>query len=235
MDSYPVCPSGTLLSVSLTVEDSQGNIYPYAVTGFPVKSTERTEQGTTRRENQYHRDGVDSAGMHSSLSACERKFGFLIDSSASERYFRPIPLQCSLPVPHNPDLPKHAYRPPSSKLSNNDQNSSSADSGVHSASTLSPPYHRHHCLLDCVSSVNHDGAPYGTYDQQIAQFRSVARRCSARCDEGESLGRSSRMTDTANHLHRSRSPWCEPNEQSSVRDSFSILSNSLYCETNDTS
>ncbi|CAM2701493.1 unnamed protein product [Rotaria socialis] len=64
------------------VEDSQGNINPYAVTGFSLNCKEHNKHGTLWRENPHSNILTDSLDLRPS-------------TTSSERYFRPIILESS--------------------------------------------------------------------------------------------------------------------------------------------
>ncbi|CAF3429449.1 unnamed protein product [Rotaria socialis] len=67
---------------SYASEDSQGNINPYAVTGFSLNCKEHNKHGTLWRENPHSNILTDSLDLRPS-------------TTSSERYFRPIILESS--------------------------------------------------------------------------------------------------------------------------------------------
>ncbi|CAF0912627.1 unnamed protein product, partial [Adineta ricciae] len=158
-------------SDSYASEDSQGNINPYAVTGYAINCKDEASRGSFWRENQHKQ--------------CP---------NSSERYFRPIILKSSttnesdlsrrnplIQIPEKPVLSNihcpatscaneffsaFTYVSASRKCSHNDQSSSSADSGIHSFDTQSPRCLLHNFAFDQSSSVtNPRSALYATYEE----------------------------------------------------------------------
>ncbi|CAF0794841.1 unnamed protein product [Rotaria sordida] len=68
---------------SYASEDSQGNINPYAVTGFTLNDKDQIDHGSLWRENSHTRCLIDAIDHRPS-------------TTSSERYFRPIILESSL-------------------------------------------------------------------------------------------------------------------------------------------
>ncbi|UJR10325.1 hypothetical protein I4U23_014531 [Adineta vaga] len=162
-------------------KDSQGNINPYAVTGYAMNYKDEANHGSFWRENQQKQ--------------CQNPHP---STTSSERYFRPIILKSSstneqdlsrrnplIQISEKSILPNIHYTVSSSptelfsaftyvstskstsrKCCPNDQSSSSADSGVHSSDTQSPRCLLHNFSFDQSSSLtNPRNVLYATYEE----------------------------------------------------------------------
>ncbi|CAF4516635.1 unnamed protein product [Rotaria sp. Silwood1] len=106
---------------SYASEDSQGNINPYAVTGFTLNGTDQIDLGSLWRENNHTHCLIDASDHRPS-------------TTSSERYFRPIILESSS-LNNQESLKRNplVQIPPTYLLSNPAQPSSSVLSTISSS------------------------------------------------------------------------------------------------------
>ncbi|CAF0823910.1 unnamed protein product [Rotaria sp. Silwood1] len=175
-------------STSLTSEDSQGNINPYAVTGDTMNYKDKRDHGYAWRETEHNNCQLDSADIHPSITSCERYFRPInLESSLSndqnslkrnpltnysEKYLLPN-IVSTVSSSENKLFSAFTYistsNPITKKISNHDQSLSSADSGVHSSYTQSPRCPLHNFSFDHSLLTNQDNPLYATYDEKFFQ------------------------------------------------------------------
>ncbi|CAF1446454.1 unnamed protein product [Adineta steineri] len=178
-------------SNSFVSEDSQGNINPYAVTGYAMNCKDETNHESIYSETKHQQSQLNTTDTCPSSTHTERYFRpIILENSLSNEQdllkrnpLIQIPDKSLLPNVHYTISPSHteifsaftyvssssSSKPKTKKSSHNDQSSSSADSGVHSSDTQSPRYHLHNFTFDHSILTNQNDPLYVTYDETTTE------------------------------------------------------------------